>query len=247
MADATHDPPAHAFLDEFRRHVRTPLRTAASTVEREREEVEVERAAFSAFADRLDGIAVDRPRPRSAAAPPLTTRESATDSMDAVRRAYRETVLDVPHYQTVYDEPLLDNVGAELGPDLADWLDPENEVPSTESARDAIRRATERAIRSRRTFKKVLAAEAESIDRADRKLSELVGELDSTVVPRWYRDRFAERLDAVAAERQETIRSRPSVSVTQGFVLCEYLYADEPWSYPVLTAITRLREGVELS
>lgn len=57
---------------------------------------------------------------------------------------------------------------------------------------------------------------------------------------------FLDILDRIAHDRQETIRTRRSLPGHDCHSLCDYLYQDEPWTHPVLTAVTRLREAVVL-
>jgi len=181
---------------------------------------------------------------------PLATaaagRPAAADQMQRVRAAYRETVMSVPHYGEVYGEPLATNVAAEFGRDLAAGVRADGPMPLTQPCKNALRAAAAQAARERRTFLDVLDREAESVTSASAELTEILDNLDTTAVPEWHREAFADRLDRIAHDRQELIRAPRPLPSDDGHSLCDYLYRDEPWTYPVLTAVTRLREAVVL-
>ena len=52
-------------------------------------------------------------------------------------------------------------------------------------------------------------------------------------------------LDAVAAERQTQLNDRDSEPGRTGHELCRAIYESEPFTYPVLTAITDLQNRLE--
>lgn len=244
MHDTEVSSSSDSYLDVLRQHVLRPPSTAIRIAERERAEVTVERDAFLAFADHLERIDVDAGRATSARDAPLVDSARTADSRSAIRSAYRDTVLGVPHYEAEYDEPLLANVAAEFGVDLARYLDPKSTGQLTESVKIALQNATDRAVRKRREFEDVLDTEVESIRVGRRQVTELLDELDSVVIPEWYRETFVASIDEIAAERQVVLRNQPTVTSSEEYTLCDYLYRDEPWTYPVLTAIARFRESV---
>lgn len=76
-------------------------------------------------------------------------------------------------------------------------------------------------------------------------LIDLVGSLDGSGIPEWYRETFEEELNRIADARQEDLDSR--CQRLDGYELCAYLYRSQSWRYPVLTSVVRLSEstGVE--
>jgi hypothetical protein len=58
------------------------------------------------------------------------------------------------------------------------------------------------------------------------------------------RGEFEGTLDDLAQSRQSLIQRRDPTSRTDGHDICEYLYRDAEWTYPVLTAVTRFRTTV---
>lgn len=176
----------------------------------------------------------------------MTVRKPAPVQMERVRAAYRKTVMSVTHYDDVYGESLVENVAAEFGPDLAEGLRKDGSIPLTRSYKNALRTAAAEAVQERRVFIDVLDRESQSIERARTELTDLIAELDTTILPEWYRETFETRLDRVAQERQETLRTRRSLPRIENHALTAYLNHEEPWTYPVLTAVTRVRETVVL-
>lgn len=242
--DHHHD--ATQFLGALRRYAQDPLATAERMLAAERTEVTAERDAFETFAERLATIDPVKKCTGPGTTRPMGTRDSPDDRLERVRTAFRETVMSVPHYDDVYGESLVEHVGAECGDDLAAGLRPETSVSFTPTYKRSFRTATAQAADERRVFLDTLDREATSIGTARSELSGLLGQLDSTTVPEWYCERFVARLDAVAHDRQETIRTRHTGPLLEAHAFCECLYQDAPWTYPVLTAVARVREAMTL-
>lgn len=233
-------------LESLKRHVRSPPNEARRILRSEQAEVTAERDAFEAFAERV--AAID-PVVEAASKPPLqrrVARDQQRNNMKQVRTVYRETVMDVPHYDAVYGEPLEENMATELGADLAGGVCSEPGVPLTASVQRTLERAAARATAEREEFIQLLDREIQSIDHSEADLSGLLEQLDSTTIPAWYRETFADRLDDLVHRRQEQLRTDPALSHCDEHELCTYLYQDESWTYPVLTAVTRLLETLDL-
>ncbi|WP_442908250.1 DUF7260 family protein [Halobacterium sp. KA-6] len=93
---------------------------------------------------------------------------------------------------------------------------------------------------------KVRNDEDKSVKQAQADLSQILSTLDTTVIPSWCRDTLTEQLNTIGEQRQQTLQRRTHVTYPDEFPLCKYLYGDQSWNYPVLTAIARLRETVTL-
>lgn len=222
------------FVESMWKHVLQPVRTAIGIAKGERTELTAEQTAFRAFIGEVQRI---KPVPAvSERGIQVATQQRAT----AVRSAYRETVLDVDHYETVYGEPLLENVAAELGSEAAAVLRPDNGVVVTPQAKQVLLTAAEQCLERRETIGTNVEAEQESLESARSQLQCLLESLDGTVVPTWYDRQFESELEALIDSRQRHLH-RPTASA-DNYELCAYLYADEPWQFPVLTAIARLRD-----
>lgn len=246
MADPNHDHHATQVLRALRQHVLSPLATAERTLAAEQTEVTAERDGFETFAEHLETIDPVRKRPVPGPPRPLGGRDSTVDRLDRVRTAYRETVMSVSHYNDVYGESLVEHVAAECSDDLAAGLRPDTSVSFTATYKSGLRSAAAHAAQVRGLYLETLDREATSIETARRELTELLDQLDTTTVPEWYHARFAARLETVAHDRQETIRSRRTSTFLEGHALCEWLYQDASWTYPVLTAVARVREPINL-
>jgi hypothetical protein len=172
------------------------------------------------------------------------TVESQLQAAEQLQQAYRETVMDVPHYDDVYGESLKTNVAAELPPDVAGlFQDPADQITPDQKTR--IRAAATNARASRETLAANLADEQESLATAYDELDAVITQLDGPQVPGSYTAQFQATLTKTIQTRQELLDNRPHRSRADGHDLCHYLYTDQGWTYPVLTAVARLRSAVE--
>jgi len=242
MAKSGKQQSSRHFLQSLRCHVLSPPTTALKTVRRERDEIRAERRAFESFAERVDDVSCDAPAPDV----PTMVVDSESGAIEQVRTAYRETVMDTDHYDDVYDNTLRADIASEFGQGVAAALCSDTPVQFTERLQLFLLAAVEESVTERETVLERLDDEEASLTAAKDELVDVVDNLDGTQIPQWYATTFTERLDRLAADRQETIRSHRSLGRLDGHSLCEHLHADEPWTYPVLTAIGRVREAVVL-
>jgi len=228
----------------LRDHVSGPVSTATAVVAAEYAEVDAERAAFEAFEDRVAGIdTVSMSRSTPASQRPGLV-QSQPRSAERVRNAFRETVMSVEHYDALYAETLEEHFAAELSPDLLAGLQEGAGSQFTDLYKRTLLGAIGTAIDQRETFCDVLDNERESLETSAEALTAMVDDLDGTRVQPQSRVEFTEALDEVARQRQETFAGRTSSPRTDGHDLCDYLYGNCEWTYPVLTAVTRLRGTV---
>jgi len=228
----------------LRDHVSGPVSTAREVVAAEFEEVDAERRAFEQFRDRVAGIetvSMSQSLPASQRSGFVQTRPQC---VERVRNAFRETVMSVDHYDEVYGETLAEHFAAELSAELLAGLRPAGQSQFTDLYKRTLLAGIDSAIEQRETFCDLLDNERASLETSADELAAAVDELDGTRVPAHVRADFAETLDDVARRRQETFAGRTSSPRTDGHDLCSYLYEDCGWTYPVLTAVTRLRGGV---
>lgn len=223
----------------------------------ERRKIVDEREAFEAFRTRLDRIAAE-----SAPAGGLPLRyhaDPAGRGLRAVKAAYEETVMSVPHFADDYDETYEASVEAEFGANLALVLTGES-VLDDRSRRILIDR-TETAIDEREVFLDTLDSEAESLARAASGLATLREELAALTADRPADRDFGaldahraqvpvlrRKCDAIAARRQADLRQqRRRMRLPSSFPnVPAYLYAGLAERYPALAAVgdlgTRLDE-----
>jgi len=167
----------------------------------------------------------------------------------AVRDAYVETVMSVPHYEAEYDDTYERSVAAEFGPELAYAL--------TRSSgyypeyRPALFDAVDAAIDERDGLTERVEVEAESLDRAGSRLAAVRREIASldAVVPdgdfgaldacRARAGVLVEDCDRIAARRQRVIAAHERELRLDGDAvdLPTYLYQSTDATYPVLAAV----------
>jgi len=228
----------------LRDHVSEPVSTAEAVVAAEFAEVDAERAAFEAFEDRVAGIdtvSMSRSTPASQRPGLVQARPQCAER---VRNAFRETVMSVDHYDALYGETLDEHFAAELSPDLLAGLQEGAGSQFTDLYKRTLLGAIETAIDQRETFCDILDNERDSLETSAAAIETLVDDLDGTRVRPQNRAEFADALDEIARQRQETFAGRTSSPRTDGHDLCDYLYGNCEWTYPVLTAVTRLRSTV---
>lgn len=225
-------------------HVLDPLETAESVLEKDYEEVTTERRAFKQFRGQVRAIEIVS----DASAIPATRtplRETQSRAAERVRSAFRETIMDVDHYDEVYGESLVEHAAAELSDEVAAGLGRDTQLSFTHLYKRALLTAVGSAISQREAFCVTLDEERESLSYSRDRLEAVLADLDGTHVPAGVETDFTDALDEVARHRQEEMLSRRTASQrTDGYDLCAYLYSDCPWTHPVLTAVARLRGTV---
>jgi hypothetical protein len=246
MSDTRAVDGSRQYVRDLRRHVLAPLDVAKARVEEEKGAIEVEIRAFSEFRDAVQEVepAVTRPKLPVNRSP---ARDAARDTLAEIRQAYRDTVMVVPHFDEEYGESLEANVTAELGPDCGDILRTDSQGEFTPVSKQTLLGRTTRLIEKRRAVKDNFDQESDSIAAAKRAVTELLDDVDDGVIPTWYREDFEDALEDIASDRQTALQGRLRQSRLGGHDLCEYVYGEETWTYPVLTAVTRLRNSVSYS
>lgn len=244
MADLDTHPGPRDYLCSLRQHVREPISNALETAQREHREVARERDALEAFADRVSDLSTT---PSRSSPPATVTLRSSHQSADieALRQAYRETVMAVSHYEEVYDESLVVNVRAELGPEIATLFEPNTELSLLPVHQQTVVSAARQGATDRDELCDTLEAEISSLRSLRTDLTAVLEKLDSTIVPGWYRERFKNNLMTIITTRQSQLEER-SLSHLDGHNLCESLYQHEPQTYPVLMAVARLRDCITI-
>lgn len=240
-SDSGTDQPQH--LRSLRRYVRSPLSAATRRLERERAEVARERQAFETFLERVR--VVEPVAETEFGTTTLLTPGRRSDRFDRIRAAYRETVMDVDHYEAAYGDTMDESIAAELGPELAEGLRAD-EVDFTRTYKAMLVSVAATAMRDRDAICTALEEERESLAASRERLDRLVDDLDGSVVPAWYGPTFEAKVEATVRDRQETLHDHGPLPNRDSHSFCTYLYRDQPWTYPVLTAATRLIDTVVL-
>ena len=232
--------------------------TARQCLAASRRQAVDEREAFRAFETRLRGLHASAPA--GGGTVPATVQRLAATGTRAVRDAYEATVMAVPHYTEVYNEPYARNVERELGSEAATILTEQQvfDRPDRRAVLDAVRDARRR----RACLVGVLDAEAESLaDFADRLTSVALalerlnesraaapshagsssaGEHAEFATLRATCEETFDRRRAALVEQRRTVRlpcSDPDVSTR--------VYRSLDTTYPVLVTATALRGEIE--
>ncbi|WP_436922969.1 DUF7260 family protein [Halosimplex amylolyticum] len=242
----------------------SPLRTAIDVVDREIQYATDERAAFDRFRARLSNVDPTPPSVTcSTAGAGVATIPAAVSTrgdpgqaapLRAVRTAYRDTVMDVPHYEAEYGDTLRASLASEFCPEVATQV-----VDGRQLTRPLYRTlwgGSESASDDRERFRRALERERESllqVDGAladcDRRLAEIEAQLDCASSERLSRldDRLAD-FEATCAdladERQALVHGRPDVHLSgvAGTSLVTFLYGGFETRCPALSAVAdRLR------
>lgn len=241
---AAFDPDASSAEESLRGHVLAPLSEAEAVADSEYEEATAERRAFDRFADRVSDLGPVSATGGGSASRALSV-ETTTHKMDRVRLAFRETVMSVPHYEGAYGESLVVHAASELSLDLAAALKADTDSALSPAFRRTLLAAVEDAVDQRETLCAVLEDERASLATGRDSLTSLLETVDRSTFPDHRRERVVVRLDDIAGTRQDALRARKPLVHQDGHDLCSHLYRDAPWTYPVLTAVTRFREFLE--
>ncbi|WP_281194542.1 hypothetical protein [Halorubrum sp. F4] len=260
-------------IGERLRSAESVLRAARDALRVERRRTVDEREAFEAFRSRLRRIdAAATPTARSGAGtgsmrmtettadrPRFRGRTGSTGpGLVAVRNAYRETVMSVPHYEEEYNDTYERSLAEEFGPELAVAL---TRKPTLhERYRSSLLARTTEAIERREELVDVVESESASIARAREDLSPIVEEVTTFARHDFGAERFGAldayraRLnvldgtcDEIAARRQRE-RMDGERSTNVGEVVSDvqaYLYRDLPVTYPVLAAVAAVGGRIE--
>src|SRR5699024_8975085 len=103
--------------------VATQTCSALEALATEREMTNVEQNAFARFCDRLTAMEVSQPHldieHNSQFNIPVTTQSPPNNQLQRIKEAYHETVLDIPHYDEVYNESLRESLTEEFSSEIA--------------------------------------------------------------------------------------------------------------------------------
>jgi len=226
---------------------------ALAVVQREIDCVEAELTAFRSFRTQLvsieptaqSGGSVDTSVGGMSA---LSARQPKPDtSLRAVREAYRETVMAVPHFEAEYDDSLEANMSTEFGPELGTQIATGTRL--TPQLYEALLTVSEGARDERETLLPALERERESLqsvrntlDDCERRGAALGANARRTTDPARLDsidDQLAEleaECETAAATRQRQLHSRSAAALSgiDGTSLVRYLYGECSVTCPAL-------------
>ena len=231
----------------------TYLYSARDVLETEIAEVEAEKRAFLAFADRIESLSTERTATAMATPQSVQTFEPNGPPVRDVARAFEETVMAVPHYEETYGDDVVAEMEAELDGTLVSSLHRQGEL--SPAMKQGLRQQAMEAADKRRNLLSSLSEEREVLEASESTLADAVANVqrmnERTLGDRPYEDLIEnhERLEQLRGDIGELIETRQKMIHStrrtlqwqnEGVTLQEYLYTDLGTTYPVLQAATRL-------
>lgn len=231
----------------------TPLPAGQAAVTGEQQRLRAEVAAFREFAERLSDIEPQRSQPQistSGALASLSTSQLMSadqpTAFDAVYTAYRETVFDVDHWQTAYDEDTVEeSLANEFSSDLAAPLTNPSGATFSPMFRDRLIAEATQAATTRSETLTALNTEAAHLDTLMNDLEWIVEQLRSVEHDD---DSFAQRVQGLERTRQsleeharthqEYLHDRQTVSDS---IFTELVYTELETAHPGLSALATIR------
>ncbi|WP_436348521.1 DUF7260 family protein [Natronorubrum sp. FCH18a] len=228
---------------------------ARTAVEREREQLTRERDAFHRFTTEVESIPVSTDGGVGFPLVGVRRANAVAGELGSVRAAYRDSVMELDHFDQFYDEQLYDNMSSELSEDVATAVVHGDQF-SLPVKRAAIQRATEAGLRRERLLQ-TIDAERDSLDRAQRHLREIESALDAeppltdfTLTELFDYERrltqLKDRCERLLCTRQRHIHSEATFRPHLDLLFVQtYLYADLETDFPVLDACIRRYSRLE--
>lgn len=181
----------------------------------------------------------------------------AGSGLVAVRDAYRETAMSVPHYEAEYDDTYERSVAEEFGPELACALTRGSRFHA--ECKRSLLDAAETAIEERERFLDAIESETESVDRAASRLAPIRSEVASTARTDFSEDGFGtldayrartevliDDCDRIAARRQRELASHErDLAIDGDLDVPSYLYQRLDATYPVLATVGALGDRLD--
>ena len=150
--------------------VTTWIPSAREMVQTEHERILAERDAFKQFRDRVAGLdpssTVSNPHPSQELPPSIDQHSSSStaEGLDDIQQAYRDTVMNTPHYDEEYGEPLIQDMTIEFGEDLTAAIMTNSQL--TRSLQQAVVQAATAASARRTAFSTRLDEEEAALEDA---------------------------------------------------------------------------------
>lgn len=236
------------------------LRAAEGRCREERRRTRAEADALAEFAERVSHVAPVRSVQTSVTPTETLVDISRGDGLQEIERAYRETVMSVPHYDEEYGEPFHENVVEEFGPDTAAALESNQAV--TAVLQRTLLTKSQQSRRDREAFAEALSAELGELETVRRRLTAIerararlsAGITDGGIPKRSFEELLTAwnelsdleaELDEVVEDRQASLADPPYETNDWAPSFYEYLY--EPLkeaSYPILAQTLELVEQV---
>lgn len=232
----------------------TFLHSAREECDEEQSRVAAELSALERFERRIRGLSAGTGRSGAAgtarAGGTTLARADTADAqpqLRAVRQAYEETVMAVPHYDDDYGEPFEKHVRAEFGDDVAAAIAGGSAL--TPPIKQALLRSAAASREERTAFLRTLSTEGDSLAAASDDLAAIERRIGRIENQRRLQQSFPELTEtweelgelegecqSILERRQDQIQRGGSGANWRddGHSLCAYLYEPLPVEYPAL-------------
>jgi hypothetical protein len=236
--------------------VATQTSSALEALATEREITNAERDAFARFCDRLTAMEVPQPHLDTEHDHQfnvtVTTQSPSNNQLQRIKEAYHETVMDVPHYDEVYNDSLRESLTEEFTSEIATALmTGEHLTPPLHSQ---LLLKSQQARNERTRFLGALSKETEDLSSAEQTITEIGTNLDTLndrSLETWTITDLTEsqeqmlaaeqQCDELVATRQTTLQSsRIPGPKPDDLNFNEYLYESLPVTYPILSDLANL-------
>jgi len=227
------------------------LSEAREALRAEQRKLRAERDAFREFDSRVGELTLSHPPEQQKVTRSLQVT-GRTSAIKLIRGPYKETIMDVPHYNKEYGETFLENVRVELGPEIAKIL--EAGTVFTPPLKQTIRTSARTASERREMVLAVLETEASMLENTATFCDEVQPLPDLRSETTFERlcalaeqlEKHESRAEMQLMERQQILHNLESHHSRNGesILLSEYLYDSLSTNYPILQTLTRLLEDV---
>jgi hypothetical protein len=234
------------------------LQRAMAAVRRERRRTTDELEAIHAFEHRVRSIdAETMAETGGSVASVAVSRPHPTSGLRAVRTAYEETVMSVPHYVEEYDDSYAESLREEFSPDLASALT--DGTNFNQRCKQATLSAGAASQSARESLVDALDAERESLSSVAEELSPIIEEVGKLSARSYdeapfgtldaYRARLVvleDRCNDIATDRQTSLfeQRRARWLPSNAPDIARYVYQNEPFEYPVMSTVADLTERI---
>lgn len=234
------------------------VKAALDEIEEEREFTKAERDALQTFKDNVSSMSTHSTGMGESNAMLMQTNSDSSDTLEKVRRRYRNTVMSVPGYDTIYDEGFDESFTAEFGEDLGIVV--KNGSQLTPPIKQMLLKQVSTSISERQQHLDTVTTEQDSVTKAESRLSELDPLFEQTNCQKLHHcsfedlvehnealERTLNKHEQILVNRQHEIhRNNQSVQrCCGGAFLQEYLYRSLETPFPVLSTILERIAAIE--
>ena len=235
----------------MRNNYTSTIERALEIAQEERRRTTSERDAFNEFITTVNSINPSSPNTSFNKVMSLRSKSQQATTRE-IQQAYRESIMNMPHYEEEYNETMAINLEAELGPDIAEAII--KDCPVTPQLQHVVAISAARAEEKRTEFINTLDIEIDILKTERRTLSAIQDMYTSFLNRQLYTyslDELHEKYDQIdqkqsmcskILEDRQTQRQTGHASLQTKSVsdLQSYLYQDLKVTYPILSDTLQL-------